>query len=127
MSLIQKVFAQDNIFGQLNNPLGSSYGSVTYGFTNFVSNILRLFFVVAGILALFNFIIAGFTYMQAAGDPKQLAQAWSRIWQTFLGLILLVSSFLLISLISFLIFHDASFILNPKIYGPGAVPATSGF
>ncbi len=119
MTFIPKIFAQgpSDVVGTIKNPL--TYGSVTGGgFILFFTNILRVFFVVAGILAFLNFIIAGFQYMTAAGDPKALQAAWDRIWQSLLGLILIISSFVLAALFGYLIFGDAGFILNPKIYGP---------
>ncbi len=121
MTLISKVFAQgtgaNSIIGTVKNPL--SYGGVGGGgLVLFVSNILRVFFVVAGIVAFMNFIIAGFKYMTAAGDSKALQEAWDRIWQSLLGLILIIGSFALAALFGYIIFGDAGFILNPKIYGP---------
>lgn len=132
MNLIMftKVFAQgrdcdwDNscgpardIVGIITNPL-KSYGDFNIGIVLFFSNILRLVFVVAGIYALLNFIIAGYQYMTAGGDTKALTAAWNRIWQTLLGLIIIVGSFALAALFGYLIFGNAMFILNPKIYGP---------
>lgn len=131
MNLISKVFAQDcdpwencnpakDIVGTITNPL-KSYGDFNApgaGIILFFSNVLRLVFVVAGIYALFNLIIAGYQYMTAGGDSKALTAAWGRIWQTLLGLIILVGSFALAALFGYLIFGDAMFILSPKIYGP---------
>lgn len=119
MTLIPNVFAQgaSDIVGTITNPL--SYGSATGGgLILFFTNILRIIFVVAGILAFLNFIIAGFQYMTAAGDTKMLQTAWDRIWQSLLGLILIVGSFALAALFGYLIFGRADFILNPQIYGP---------
>ncbi len=117
--ITSKVFAQGTggIVGTIKNPL--TYGSATGGgLILFLTNIIRVFFVVAGILAFLNFTIAGFQYMTAAGDSKALQAAWDRIWQSLLGLILIVGSFALAALFGFLIFGDPGFILNPKIYGP---------
>lgn len=109
-----------NPFGTITNPLpkyGSALGA-SGGLILFFTNILRLVFVVAGILAFLNFILAGFQYMTAAGDAKALSAAWARIWQSLLGLVILAGSFALAALFGYLIFGDAGFILNPKIYGP---------
>ncbi|MBI2405258.1 hypothetical protein HYV22_03720 [Candidatus Gottesmanbacteria bacterium] len=117
--IIPNVFAQNTggIVGTITNPL--TYGSALGGgLILFFTNILRIFFVVAGMLALLNFMIAGFQYMTAAGDAKALQAAWDRIWQSLLGLILIVGSFALAALFGYLIFGDPGFILNPKIYGP---------
>jgi len=88
------------------------------GIIGFFTNIIRLMFVVAGIVAFVNLIIAGFEYMTAAGDAKALTKAWSRIWQSLLGLAIIAGSFALISLFSYLFFGDVNFILKPTIYGP---------
>ncbi|MBI3956088.1 hypothetical protein HY339_02435 [Candidatus Gottesmanbacteria bacterium] len=109
------------IVGSVTNPLRNSYGDVAKqggGIILFFTNILRLVFVGAGIYALINLIIAGFQYMTAGGDTKALTAAWARIWQTLLGLIIIVGSFALAALFGYLIFGDAGFILNPVIYGP---------
>ncbi|MBU1326587.1 hypothetical protein KKB64_00170 [Patescibacteria group bacterium] len=135
MSFITKVFAQDDswqrnpdalrggssgndIVGAVTNPL-PNYGNVDTGLILFFSNILRLVFVAGGIFAFINIVVAGFQYMTAAGDTKLLTAAWNRIWQSLVGLIIIVGSFAFASLFGYLIFGDAGFILNPKIYGPG--------
>lgn len=125
--MIEKVFAQastpavDNPFGKIDNPL-PKYGGVEAasggGLILLFSNLLRLVFVFAGAYAFMNLIVAGFQYMNAGGDAKQLTAAWNRIWQSLLGLVIIVSSFALAALFGYLIFGDAGFILNPKVYGP---------
>jgi hypothetical protein len=119
LSLIPKAYAQSvsDIVGKVN-PSVTPYGSVTTGFTSLFNNILRLVFVVAGMYALINFILAGYTYMSAGGDSKQLTKAWDQIWQTILGLIVLAASFVLAGVFGYLIFGDAGYILHPVIYGP---------
>jgi len=119
---IEKVFAGDSVIGEINNPLENSYGAYNNtgaGIVGLLTNIIRLAFVIAGIFALFNFIIAGYQYMMAAGDAKKLEAAWARIWQTLVGLIIVVSSFILAVIFGYLFFRDPMFILRPKIYGPG--------
>jgi hypothetical protein len=106
------------IIGSIENPL-SNYGGFDTGIILLFTNILRLIFLIAGIYALFNFIIAGYQYMTAAGDTKYLEKAWARIWQTLLGLVIIVGSFVITSIVSQIIFGRWDFILNPQIYGPG--------
>lgn len=121
MLLIQKVLAQNatSIVGKVSNPLAPAYQSATNGgLILFFTNILRLVFVVAGLFAFVNLILAGFQFMSAGGDSKQVEKAWGKIWQSLLGLIIVVGSFALMALIGYLLFGDAGFILNPQIYGP---------
>ena len=118
MQLIERVHAQE-LIGQIHSPLaGSTYGTLN-GVGLFITNIIRLLFVVAGIYALFNFLIAGFEYINAGGDSKKLEKAWDRIWHSLLGLIIMVGSFALASLFGYLVFGSNFNILSPIIYGPG--------
>lgn len=123
LTLIDKIYAAGtDIIGTVDVPAQfAPYGSITTpgkGLTLLISNILRLVFVVAGIFAFFNLIVAGFQYMGAGGDSKALNAAWGRIWQSLLGLVIVVGSFAMASLLGYLIFGDAGFILSPKVYGP---------
>ncbi len=109
----------DQIVGSVSNPLaGTGYEGLS-GVGLFISNVLRLFFVVAGVFALFNFIIAGYSYMNAAGDSKKLSEAWSKIWLSMIGLVIIVGSFALAALMGQLLFNNPMYILQPKVYGPG--------
>ncbi len=120
--LLSKVYAANDVVGEITLPASvAPYGAVdsARGFILFFSNILRFVFVIAGILALLNFVIAGFEYMFAAGDSKKLSNAWSRIWQSLLGLIIITGSFVLAAIAGLLFFGDPLFILRPQVYGPG--------
>lgn len=111
--------ATSDIVGTVTNPLPRAYQGVTSGgLILFVTNIIRFAFVAAGIFAFVNLIIAGFQYMGAGGDSKAMSQAFGRIWGSLLGLIIIVASFALAALFGYILFGDAGFILNPKIYGP---------
>jgi hypothetical protein len=109
------------ILGTIKPPVpgGSDIGGLTILFVN----ILRLVFLVAGIYAFLNFILAGFAFLSASGDPKRITAAWEKIWLTIVGLLVIVISFLLAAVVGFLLFHDPLFILNPKIYGPNSTPS----
>lgn len=121
---MEKIFAQSatSIVGTVENPLPPAYRGVTAaqggGLILFLTNILRLVFVVAGIFVFVNLILAGFQFMGAGGDAKAVEKAWGKIWQSLLGLILVVGSFALAALFGYLLFGDAGYILSPKIYGP---------
>jgi hypothetical protein len=113
--------AIDEVVGKVTNPLPPAYQNAVGaggGVMLFLTNILRLVFVVAGLYAFINFIVAGFQYMGAAGDSKALSAAWDRIWQSFIGLIVIVASFALAALMGQLLFGNPQFILNPTLYVP---------
>ena len=84
------------------------------------NNILRLLVIGAGIFALINFIIAGYSFMNAGTDPKKMELAWAKIWQSMIGLLIIVASFALAALVGLILFGRADAILKPVIYGPGA-------
>lgn len=113
----------NNPFGIVKPPPGADkYGSFCTGFIPFLNNILRIFFIIAGLFAFVNLVIAGFEFMQAGGDAKQIEKAWAKIWQSFVGLLILVSSFAIAALIGIVLFKDPGAILNPVITGaPGSV------
>ncbi len=124
MGIIENIFAEDatSIVGTVDNPLPPAYRGITAaqggGLILFLTNILRLVFVVAGMFAFINLILAGFQFMGAGGDSKAVEKAWGKIWQSLMGLILVVGSFALAALFGYLLFGDAGYILNPKIYAP---------
>lgn len=106
-----------SIFGEVKPPV-AAYGDVFTGFVPFLNNVLRLIFVIAGLYGLLNLIIAGLGFMSAGGDPKAIENAWNRIWQSLIGLIIVVASFLLAAILGYLIFGSPTAILVPQIYGP---------
>ena len=83
------------------------------------NNILRLLVAIAGIYALLNFILAGYAFISAGGDPKKVELAWAKIWQSMIGLLIIIISFTLTALLGKLLFGNSMAILSPKIYGPG--------
>lgn len=74
--------------------------------------------VIGGLYAFLNLIIAGYDFLSASGDQKIFAKAWAKIWQSMLGLLIMLASFLLAAIFGQLLFGDPTAILNPKIYGP---------
>lgn len=81
----------------------------------FLSNILKIFGSIAGIYAVVQIIMAGYTYISAAGDPKKNEQAWNMIWQSLLGLLVVASAFTLAAVVGKFLNLN---ILEPEIYGP---------
>lgn len=113
------------MFGNFTNPFHllsphsaldlSTQGS---GLIALVNVLLKAAIVVAGLYALFNFIIAGYGFMSAGGDVKNVTKAWEKIWQSILGLIIIAGALLLTMVISYLLFGNAFTIVRPNIYTP---------
>jgi hypothetical protein len=77
---------------------------------------IRLLIAIAGVYAIINFILAGYGFMGAGGDPKRVADAWAKIWQTLLGLIVVFATIVIGRIVSQIIFKDPNTIFNPVIY-----------
>jgi hypothetical protein len=107
----------DNPFGTINTPSQlASFGSdpgVAIG--RLIQLAIRILIIGAGIYALFNFIIAGYGFLSAEGDPKKVEAAWAKIWQSALGLAFAAGALVLAAIFGQLIFGDPTAILNPII------------
>ena len=84
----------------------------------YLNVIINLLIVGAGIYALLNFILAGYGYLSAGGDPKKIQEASANIWQSIVGLVIVAGSFLIAALIGYLVFKDANALLFPQITLP---------
>lgn len=120
----------DNIFGEINLPGTFKYGGLTGeggvggGLIGFLNNIVRLLIIVGGLFAFFNLILAGYGFMSAGDDPKKMASAWAKIWQSMMGLLFILGSFVLAAIFGYLLFGSPTAILKPTIYGPGEITPT---
>jgi len=102
------------IFGTIDNP--TKYTSPEgQGLFQFISQMLQLAGVIAGLYFAVNIILAGYMYLSANGDIKKTEQAWGKIWQSILGMIIVASAFVLTSVIGGLLGIN---ILSPIIKGP---------
>jgi len=104
-------------FGKVQTPPGvDQYANIGA----FLTVIIRLISIVAGVWALFNLIFAGFKYITSASDVKTVETAWQSIYMSLIGLIIIVGAFAIAGVIGGLFFGDALFIINPTL-----VPATT--
>jgi len=106
-----------DIFGPIEPP--SFISKDPSGLITIFNNALRLLVVVGGIYALLNFILAGYAFMSAVGDPKKIEFAWAKIWQSMVGLMIIAASFVLAALIGKLLFGNTKALFEINIYGPG--------
>lgn len=112
--------ATTSTFGTIKSPL-TGYGSVesSLGLPAFISNIITIIFVAAGLFAFFNLMIAGFSYISAAGDIKKIEAATQSINMSLMGLVIMVAAAAITGIVSYLLFGSATAILSPSITGPG--------
>ncbi|EKE12627.1 MAG: hypothetical protein ACD_13C00149G0009 [uncultured bacterium] len=112
---MNKLLTDSNPFGSIKPPAGISDGDAGQNIGNLIQTVIWVLIVGAGIYALFNFILAGYGFLSAGDDPKKVAGAWAKIWQTALGLLVAAGAFVLAAIFGELIFGQWDFILNPKI------------
>jgi hypothetical protein len=113
----------DRIFGTIPPPSGiSNYtpasGDVLAGLPLFFNNIIKLLIIAAGLYTLLNLIFAGYGFLSAGDDPKKIQGAWSKIWQSLLGLAVTAGSFTLAAIFGKIVFNDWNALLQFKVFGP---------
>jgi hypothetical protein len=119
--------AGESVFGKIEAPAGVSElnkqagtAGNNIGLLIFISNMIKLVSVVAGVWVMFNFIIAGFTYITSAGDSAAYSKIGSNLSLSVSGLVLIVAAYTIAGILSLIIFGDATYIINPQI--PTAIP-----
>ena len=98
---------------QIQAPNGGGTDYVT-GLTSFVNAVLQLIFLGFGLYALGTFILASYYYLSSQGKQENLDKAKKMFTYTFIGLVILASSFIGGALIGKIFFNDWYFILDPS-------------
>lgn len=109
------------VIGPITLPTQFAYGSLTApgkGLILFINNIIRLLIVAGGLWAFLNLVLAGYGFMSAGDDPKNMEKAWGKIYQSMMGMLFILGSFVLAGIFGWLLFGDATAFLRPKLYGP---------
>ncbi len=113
--------SSDSVVGRIEPPPGvdlyQEQVNGEIGIILFLSRLIELATVAAGIWMLINLIIAGWTYLTSAGDASAHEEVSKRIMNSIIGLGLIVFSYLIAGLIGLLLFGDAGFILHPTLRG----------
>ncbi len=110
------IFPLLQVFGRIAPPDAvGQFGTVDTGPGRLIQLILNLIIMLGGLYALFNFVLAGYAFMSAGDNPKGMESAWAKIYQTIIGLVFLVGSFLLASVIGLIIYGRADALLNPTL------------
>lgn len=119
----------ERIRGGTNNESSNPFGTVTlpenisakYGdnpgaaIGTLIQYVIWILIIGAGIYALINLVLAGYSFMSAGDDSKKVAGAWAQIYQTMIGLAVAAGAFVLAAIFGQLIFGQWDFILNPTI------------
>jgi hypothetical protein len=113
-----KLLAQNNVFGNVKLPttVSDKFGAepgIAIG--KVIQTVIWILIIGAGIYALLNFVLAGYSFLSAGDDSKKVAGAWAKIWQSALGLAIAAGALILAAIFGQIIFGDPKFILNPEI------------
>lgn len=82
---------------------------------DFISGIVRFLMVVGGVFTLWQFLSGGFQYISSGGDKGKIAEATQKITMSITGLVVMTASFLIIGIISLVLFGNFTYILNPVV------------
>jgi len=117
--LISPVFAQGRsrgntgFVGDIVPPTGIPADIVQT--TPFLSTIIRFLIIIAGLFTLWQFLLGGLGMITAGGDKGKVAEAQNKITGAITGLIIITASFIIIGIVSQILFQDYMYILNPTL------------
>ncbi|OGC97658.1 hypothetical protein A2634_02975 [Candidatus Amesbacteria bacterium RIFCSPHIGHO2_01_FULL_48_32] len=112
------------ILGPIDNPYcsGLSSGLCTTGtgagLYLILNSLVKFVIVIAGLYAFVNLITAGYTFISAGSEPKNVAKAWERIWQSLVGLLVVAGSFVLAGIFGWIIFGDVRALFTLRYFTP---------
>ena len=117
------------VIGPINPPKGVALyniqavapGTPSIGILRFISNALKFFAVLCGLLVFFNILYAGYEYITGAGKTDVHVKVRERLTWSLIGLILLIAAYMIAALIGLFIFGDPTFLLNPDLTKYGAL------
>ncbi len=124
-ALPQSVWADTpSVVGTIEPPPGvdkwqAQVGDNDIGIILFLSNMIRLITIVAGIWTMLNFIFAGWIYLTSSGDSSAGEKVSTKMLNSVIGLAIVAFSYTIAAIVGLLIFGDATFIINPKLTSIG--------
>lgn len=86
-------------------------------FIKLANLLLKIMLIVAGFIAFFLFLTAGYDYLGSEGDPKKLQSAGNKIVYAGIGLLLLILAPIFAGILSLIIYGDWNAILQLKGIG----------
>ncbi|MFZ1721056.1 MAG: hypothetical protein WAU07_00970 [Microgenomates group bacterium] len=116
------VSAQITEIGTIDVPPGveqyNASSGADIGLVFFISRMIRLATLVAGLWVTANTMLAGYAYLSSQGKADAHTRVRDILTMSTIGLVLIVTAYTVAGLLSLLIFGDPLFILNPTIEGP---------
>lgn len=111
--------SDSSIFGSINPPAGvdkfNQAAGGEIGIIIFLSSLIRLATIVAGIWVMINFILAGWTYITNPGDSSVNEKVSKKLINSVIGLAIVALAYTIAAAIGYIIFGDAGYIINPEL------------
>ena len=104
--------------GTVTPPSGSlleQYQGQT-GLVYILNQVISLLYIISGLFMFINFLLAGYQYLAAGADQSKIQQAGDRINIGLIGLILVVASFVLASILGYVLFKDPTALIRPTFW-----------
>jgi hypothetical protein len=108
---VKTVHAED-VVGTIELPKGIPSDIGKTG--DFITTIVRFFLILGGLFTLWQFLSGGLLYITSGGDKAKVSEASNKITMSIVGLVIMAASFVIIAIISQLLFGDFTAILIPK-------------
>ncbi len=117
INILNTLFAKSalaaNVIGTIDLPAGIP--KETTQTTDIISALVRFIVVIAGVFALWQLLTGGLAYIASGGDKGKLTEAQNKITMSLVGLVIIAASFLIIAIVSKVLFGDFGAILAPKL------------
>ncbi|HKY74402.1 MAG TPA: hypothetical protein VJ246_03775 [Patescibacteria group bacterium] len=120
------LLAQTEFFGKIEAPKALAVYGTSGGLVTFISNMIQLAVIVGGLIALFNVVMAGYTYLTSGGDAKAHEKVMGKLTSSLWGIVLMILAPAIMAIVGFLLFKDSTYFLTPKITGPSTTQPGGG-
>lgn len=87
----------------LTGPTGEcveGYTAATQKVEKYISNILGILTIVAGLFFMFRVIFAGYAFIASSGDPKKIEAAKEQLLQGFIGIVIVIAATIITGLVA---------------------------
>jgi hypothetical protein len=110
----------ESTFGKIETPPGvelyqAEVGGDDIAIILFISRMIQIATIVAGIWVVFNVFLAAYQYFASNGEASAHVKVKDALTMSVLGLGLIIASYTIAGIIGLLLFNDAGFILNPTL------------
>lgn len=113
LNIIIKPALASDFIGTVTLPTGIPTATSSIG--PFISTIIRFIIIVAGLFTLWQFLTGGLGMITGGADKGKMTEAQNKITMAITGLVIIAASFLIIAIVSQVLFGSFTAILAPEI------------